>query len=186
MFKVAIVGVEATGKSTLAENLAKHYQTIWVREYAREYLTRLDRKYTFDDVLTIAQGQQRLITKTIAQNPSLPIIFVDTELLVTHIWCEYVFGRHHSWIAENLSKQNFDLYLLCNTDLPWEYDVLREQPSLEKRKEIHKLYEFYLRKLHFPYELIEGKAEQRLLSAVQAIEKHFKFSDKSSQNEDKV
>ncbi|WP_448528250.1 AAA family ATPase [Raineya sp.] len=185
MFKVAIVGAEATGKSTLAENLAKYYQTIWVPEYAREYLTHLGRKYTFDDVLAIAQGQSKIISESITQNPFLPIIFIDTELLVTHIWCEYVFGRHHSWIAENLSKQNFDLYLLCNTDLPWEYDVLREQPSLEKRKEIHRLYEFYLRKFHFPYELIEGKAEQRLFSAVQAIEKGIKFFDKNSQNEDK-
>lgn len=176
MFKVAIVGAEATGKSTLAENLAKHYQTTWVPEYARKYLSHLGRKYTFDDVLVIAQGQNKLISETIAQNSSLPIIFFDTELLVTHIWCEYVFGRHHSWIAENLTKQNFDLYLLCNTDLPWEYDVLREQPSLEKRKEIHRLYEFYLGKFRFPYELIEGEAEQRLLSAVQAIEKHVKFA----------
>lgn len=186
MFKVAIVGAEATGKSTLAENLAKYYQSIWVPEYAREYLTRLSRKYTFDDILAIAQGQNQLISESIAKNPSMSIIFFDTELLVTHIWCEYVFGKHHSWIAENLAKQNFDLYLLCNTDLPWEYDVLREQPSLEKRKEIHSLYEFYLQKFHFTYELIEGRAEQRLLSAVQAIEKHIKFFDKNFQNEDKA
>ncbi len=186
MLKIAIVGVEATGKSTLAENLAKHYQSIWVQEYAREYLNNLGRKYTFDDVLQIAKAQHKLINENIAKNPSLPIIFIDTELLVTHIWCEYVFGKSHSWIAEKLSKQTYDLYLLCNIDLPWEADPLREQPDIEKRKEIHKLYEFYLQKLRFPYVLIEGKAEERMHKAIKAIESKLKFFGKNFQNEGKA
>lgn len=179
MRKIAIVGVEATGKSTLAEQLARHFQTLWVREYAREYLHNLKRKYTFDDVLAIAQGQQKLIEQTIAQNVHLPIIFIDTELLVTHIWCEYVFGKHHAWISEHLHKQNYDLYLLCDIDLPWEYDELREQPDLAKRKEIHALYLYYLQKLRFPYQIISGEGEVRLQNAIGAV--NFRFFDRNFQ-----
>lgn len=175
MIKIAITGVESTGKTTLAQQLAQHFKTIWVREYAREYLQKLNQKYGFEDILTIAQHQHRLISKAIRTNPQLPIIFIDTELLVTHIWCEYVFGKHHAWISKHLIKQDYDLYLLCDIDLPWQADPLREHPKLHVRQAIHQLYKQYLQKLSFPYVLISGQDEQRLHNAVKAIQERFQI-----------
>lgn len=174
MFAVAIVGVESTGKSTLAEDLAKYYQTEWIAEFARKYLENLGRNYTYDDVLLIAQNQDRIIQEKIKENSEKSLIFIDTELLVTKIWEEYVFGKCHTWIDENLPKQNYDLYLLSDIDLPWQPDPLREYPELEKRQEIHHLYLFYLKKYNFNFHLISGNRQERLKMAIEIIEKHLK------------
>lgn len=169
MLEVAIVGVESTGKTTLAEDLAKHYHCDWVEEFARKYLENIGKFYSYEDVLYIAQNQHENIQEAIA-NTSQDLIFIDTELLVTKIWEEYVFGKCHSWIDEHLPKQTYQLYLLTDIDLPWEPDPLREHPELEKRQEIHDLYLFYLKKYNFNYHLISGSRQERLQRAIEVIE----------------
>ncbi|MBK7183357.1 MAG: ATP-binding protein [Bacteroidetes bacterium] len=57
LIRVALIGPESTAKSTLSEQLAKHYNTVWVKEYAREYLSEINRKYTLDDIVEIAKQQ---------------------------------------------------------------------------------------------------------------------------------
>ena len=174
MLEVAIVGVESTGKSTLAEDLAKHYKTDWVQEFARAYLESLGQRYTYDDVLYIAQNQDQIIKEKARECSQKSLIFLDTELLVTKIWEEYVFGKCHNWIEENLSKQSYPLYLLTDIDLPWQADSLREYPEIERRQEIHQLYLFYLKKYGFNYHLISGSREKRLKKAIEIIENHLK------------
>lgn len=176
MLEVAIVGVESTGKSTLAEDLAKYYQTEWVEEFARSYLESLGRYYSYDDVLYIAQNQDRMIKEKIKAFAHKPLIFIDTELLVTKIWEEYVFGKCHFWIDENLPKQSYQLYLLTDIDLPWEPDPLREYPELERRQEIHQLYLFYLNQYGFNYHLISGNREERLKRAIEVVENYLKLN----------
>src|SRR5215467_1623034 len=58
--KIVVIGPESTGKSSLCEKLAEHYNTLWCPEYAREYLTIHGMNYTYDDLLTIAKGQLQL------------------------------------------------------------------------------------------------------------------------------
>ena len=173
MLAVAIVGVESTGKSTLAEDLAQYYQTEWVCEFAREYLETLGRYYSYEDILYIAQNQHKNIQEAI-KNSSRDVIFIDTELLVTKIWEEYVFGKCHFWIDDTLPKQTYQLYLLTDIDLPWEPDPLREYPEPEKRQEIHELYLFYLKKYGFNYHLISGNRQERLQNAIKVIENYRK------------
>ena len=57
MKKIVVIGPESTGKSFLCEQLARHYNTVWVKEYAREYLLKNGTDYTFEALLDIAKGQ---------------------------------------------------------------------------------------------------------------------------------
>jgi NadR type nicotinamide-nucleotide adenylyltransferase len=163
--RIAITGPESTGKTKLAKQLAAYYNTIWVPEYARGYLERLNRAYTYDDILTIAKHQfiQNMESTPEAGKP----VFCDTELIVTKIWCDVKYGQCHPWILENIPKQAFDLYLLTDTDIPWEADAQREHPNLR-----HHLKQLYLNELHsrnLPFKLISGEGNQRLAEAKSAV-----------------
>ena len=69
-----------------------------------------------------------------------PLLLVDTDMYVMKVWSEYVFKRRIVYIEEQLAKRTCDLYLLCNVDLPWEEDALREYPDLEERKHLYNIY----------------------------------------------
>ena len=166
MIKIAITGVESTGKSTLARELTNHFKGIYVEEFARSFLADNDTAYSYDDVLTIAKIQHKLIQKAASGKDAF--LFADTELLVTYVWCSYKFGKVHSWISENLLQQKFDLYLLPAVDLPWQSDPLRENPN--DREILFNTYLAELERLHFPYAVISGRDDERLQNAIRAIE----------------
>lgn len=165
MKRIAITGPESTGKSTLAQQLAAHFNTLWVPEFARDYIAGLNRNYTLTDLENIAHGQLERQRQAEAQNPE--ILFTDTELLVIKIWAENAFGTCPAWILQALQNQRFDLYLLMNIDLPWEPDPQREHPHL--RPHFFHLYQTELERLRFPYKIISGTQTQRLTAALNAI-----------------
>ncbi len=167
MNRIAITGPESCGKSLMSAALAGHFDTIWVPEYARQYLLGLASGYTYKDILHIARTQLRLMKRGIAEAAGSPVaswVFFDTDLLVTKVWCDVVFGTCHRWIQENLPKQPVDYYLLMDIDLPWEFDPLREHPHL--RREIFDRYLSELNTLGVPYGVVSGLGEQRLLNAL--------------------
>ncbi len=166
LIKIAITGPESTGKSLLSQQLADHYNTAWVPEFARVYLLNIERPYNFDDILEIAYGQKK--SEEAFEPIAGSILFSDTELLVTKIWCDVKYGKCHPWIEDQLKKQDYDLYLLMDVDLPWEYDPLREHP--EGRDLLLNLYRVNLDKLAFRYCLISGIGEERLKNAIRAVE----------------
>ena len=167
MIRIAITGPESTGKSWLAERLADHYRTTWVTEYARNYLENLDRPYTFDDILTIAQNQffqeNNLADKT-------RLLFCDTDFSVTYIWCMVKYGKCHNWIVEKLQENHYDLYLLCDIDLPWQFDALREHP--EMRSELLTMYHDVMVAHGFNYRIVKGQGEQRLQNAISFVNEY--------------
>ncbi len=167
MKTVAITGPESTGKSQLAAELAAHYQTIWVPEYAREYLTLLGRSYVYSDVLKIARKQFSMM-KEVPPGAKETMI-IDTELIVTKIWCDVKYGKCHPWIIKNIDKQQVDLYLLTNIDLPWQHDPLREHPHL--REHLFALFKSELETRGYRFAVINGIGEERLINAIQAVEK---------------
>ncbi|MBM3435986.1 MAG: ATP-binding protein, partial [Bacteroidetes bacterium] len=122
--RIAITGPECTGKSELAVRLAQHFKTLWIPEYAREFISKLKRPYTYDDILTIAKKQVTLENEASAKADK--ILISDTELIVCKIWCEFKFRKCHPWILEKINQQSFDLYLLTDIDLPWQPDPQRE------------------------------------------------------------
>lgn len=166
IIRIALIGPESTAKSTLSEALAKHYNTVWVKEYAREYLNNINRKYTLEDILEIAQEQfkqeQELIKK------ANKFIFVDTELINNKVWCLDVFKTCPAWIEESIIKHKYDLYLLTYPDLPWEPDPLRENP--ERRDFFFNWYEKELKLIDANYAVIKGIGEERVKNSIQIIE----------------
>jgi len=170
--KVVIIGPESTGKSTLCSQLAAHYQTEWCPEFARNYLLENGINYSFSSLLEIAKGQLDLedqYTQKVKEQQS-PMLFVDTDMYVMKVWCEYVFNQCHTFILDAITKRSYDLYLLCNIDLPWVKDELREYPNEQPRRELYNIYKDILINQSTPWVSISGNYEQRLQTAIQAID----------------
>ncbi len=175
--KIVIIGPESTGKSTLSELLAKHYNTDWVPEYAREFLLKHGTDYSFDNLLTIAKGQIELedyfeqkITEeenTLSAKP----LFIDTDMYVMKVWCEFVFDKCHPFVLNEIVTRKYDLYLLCNVDLPWVKDELREYPALEIREKLYRIYKDIMINQSTPWIDVHGGYEQRLQIAINAVDK---------------
>jgi NadR type nicotinamide-nucleotide adenylyltransferase len=184
MKKIVIIGPESTGKSTLCEQLAAHYNTEWVREYAREYLLRNGAAYEYDDLLKIAKGQvleeELVVDRWSLTEESANIqhstfniqpLFIDTDMYVIKVWYEYVFQKCHHWILNRIVERQYDLYLLCNIDLPWIKDELREYPSIEERRKLYHHYKDIMINQPVPWVEISGNYEERILKSITAIDK---------------
>ena len=183
MKKIVIIGPESTGKSTLCEKLAAHYKTAWVQEYAREYLLKNSTDYTFENLLDVAKGQianeeltvDRLL---LAGNPfseqrtthNEQLVFIDTDMYVMKVWCEFVFGKCHHWILNRVVERKYDLYLLCNIDVPWVKDELREYPDLVIREKLYHHYKDIMVNQNVPWVDISGGYEERLQKAIAAVD----------------
>lgn len=166
LHRVSITGPESTGKSLLASQLAAHFGTIYVPEIARQYLNKLGRPYAFEDIVLIAQ--QQLETENRMAEIASGILFCDTDLLVTRIWSLYKYGKCDPWIEEKVKNHHYDLFLLCNIDLPWEEDPLREHP--DRRLELFDIYMKELEAMNADYRIISGFGDERLERAISAVE----------------
>lgn len=192
--KIVVIGPESTGKSTLCKELAEYYHTSWCPEFAREYLLKHGMSYTYDDLLTIAKGQLAtedeyvqskvlsresgvcpLIEDTELRTQNLKLLFIDTDMYVLKVWSEFVFGKCHKWILEQIVERKYDLYLLCNTDPPWVKDELREYPDLKKRETLLKIYQDIMVNQSTPWVMIEGNQENRIEIAAKAVDKVIKI-----------
>jgi len=169
--KFVVIGPESTGKSTLCQQLATHFGTPWVPEYAREYLEVHGTAYTYDELLDIALGQVSSEDAVAGNFPAgaPPLLFVDTDLYVMKVWCEYVFNECHNWILNQIALRKYDGYLLCNTDLPWVKDALREYPDLETRQALFHFYRDLLVNQAVPWVEIRGGYDERLWQAIDFV-----------------
>ena len=142
---IVVTGPESTGKSTLCQQLAEHFHSEYIAEYARNYVAEHGYKYTYKDVEHIARHQHEHLQKTIERIKSTPsesnepyLLFVDTHLIITKVWFEKVFDHEPAWLNEAIAQSPVDLYLLCQPDTPWEYDPVRENPNI--RPELYNRY----------------------------------------------
>lgn len=164
--RIAIVGPECTGKTVLSRQLAQQYNTEWVPEFARQYLDQINRPYEQHDLLKIAKWQITLEDELALM--AKDYLFCDTNLLVIKVWSEFKYGTCDAEILALLHKRSYDLHLLTNIDIPWEFDPQREHPH--KREELFNIYESELQKLKVPYTIVSGSYDQRLQHATKAIE----------------
>lgn len=177
--RIVIIGPESTGKSTLCSQLAEHFQTQWVPEFAREYLNTNGIAYTQNDLWEIAQGQVRsedmvadkidATYKKRADRGNVPVVFIDTDMYVMKTWSEFVFNACDNRILKNIVSRPYDLYLLCDTDLPWEKDALREYPDLATREKLFEHYKESMINQSVPWVIIRGGYEERLGMAIEAV-----------------
>jgi nicotinamide riboside kinase len=176
MFKVVVTGPESTGKTEICKYLAASFETEFIPEYARQYIASLNRPYTFADVEKIARVQVEQLRQQ--REGCLPILFLDTYLIITKVWFREVYGRIPDWIDDSLAEAGIDLFLLCYFDIDWIPDPLRENPGPRRAF----LYESYLKEIEQlgkPYEVIRGRGAERFRNAKMAVGRHFTyFKDK--------
>lgn len=178
MKKIVVIGPESTGKSTLCTLLAEHYKTRWVREYAREYLLKNGTNYSFENLLDVAKGQiageEAATLELNTHNNKLQTtnhkLFIDTDMYVMKVWCEFVFDKCHHWILNRVAERKYDLYLLCNVDAPWVKDELREYPDLINRQKLYCHYKDLMVNQNVPWVDISGNYEERFAKAVEAVD----------------
>ncbi len=169
MKKIVVIGPESTGKSTLCEQLAQHYKTVWCEEYAREYLNEHGKDYSYENLLTISKGQLELEELATAK-ASNNLLFIDTNMYVMQVWCEFVFNKCHQFILDQIVERKYDLYLLCDIDLPWSYDPLREYPDEQPRKELYRMYKELMVNQSTPWIEISGAYDERIKKAIDAVD----------------
>lgn len=170
--KIALVGPESTGKSTLTKKLAEHYKTSYVEEYGREVTRDRDMKistkeFSLEDISNIASGQ--LYREEIAFRKANKIVFCDTELITTKIWSDIYFHSCPQWIRDVISsrKKFYNLYLLLNIDVPWIDDGSRHFSNY--RKEHFNLIERELIAYNLPYAIVGGNYNERFEMAINAV-----------------
>jgi HTH-type transcriptional regulator, transcriptional repressor of NAD biosynthesis genes len=172
--RVAVVGAESTGKTTLAQQLAAHYQTSWVPEFAREYLDRKDAEHplavlTLADIAEIACGQ--LASEERLARQANRVLICDTELLTTRLWSEHFFGTCEDWIERTAAERRYDLYLLTDIDVAWAADPHRNAPQSRQPFSNRLRRELESRERRFV--LVSGPADERLRQAIAAVNSLF-------------
>ncbi|MEJ5089868.1 AAA family ATPase [Sphingobacterium faecium] len=166
LIKIAVVGPESTGKSTIAQAVAQHFNTVCVPEYAREYCKNLHNEYTLQDEVNMYYGQIAL-ENTLIPLAKNNLLICDTTIMTIKIWCDYLFGDTPQDVKDEINNRHYDLYLLMDIDLPWEEDPLRDFP--EHREHFMGVWESELKSLDANYIIISGLGDERLNYALQAI-----------------
>lgn len=163
--RICLFGPESTGKTTLAQALASHYQTRWVPEYAR-MLIESNNTLHKEDIILIAKGQCAL------EDAIAPMankrLFCDTDVLATMLWSKWLYQSCPKEVEALAYKKTYDLYLLMSPDLEWIPDQARYFP--EKRQEFFDNCREMLEVNKRPYVVITGTGNDRLQCAIQAIE----------------
>lgn len=173
--KVVLFGPESTGKTTLSRQLARYYNSVWVPEYAREYLQNKwnNERKTCEpsDLLPIAKGQISLENELAKKTDS--VLICDTDLLETKVYSEaYYLGSCDPILEKYALLNTYDLYFLTYIDTPWEPDDLRDKPN--ERERMFKAFEQELIKQKRPYVILKGDKKERLKMAVKHIDKLLK------------
>lgn len=165
--RICIFGPESTGKSTLTLNLARHFDTVAVPEYARTHLERQGGEIDADDIPLIARGQMASEDALVFNANRL--LFCDTDLVLTTIWSEWLYQSCVDWIREEAENRHYDLYLVTDVDVPWVEDSVRYLP--QERQSFLDRCVGELDRLGRPYQLLSGDWECRFNAAVKAVER---------------
>ena len=171
LIKIVLFGPESTGKTTLAQMLARHYNTRWVPEYMREYLQqKWDEHQTVcepHDLLPIAKGQMAMENKMAAEAKNL--LFCDTNLLELVVYSRAYYDEYvNSTLLKHALKAQYDLYFLTYIDVPWVEDDLRDRPL--QRDLMFARFKNTLDQNDLPYRVLQGNLQQRFATAVEIIE----------------
>ncbi|MBU3676576.1 MAG: ATP-binding protein [Chitinophagaceae bacterium] len=168
---ILILGGESTGKSTLAQRLAQHFNTVYVPEYARTYLDALDRPYEQFDLSLIGIGQMALEDSLLPE--AHEFLFCDTGIDVITLWSAHRYGSVDEALLEWRSASHYDAILVTAPDLPWESDPLREHPNDEDRAFFFSHYKQVAEKSGRPFCIVEGQGKARFNTALEFLLRTF-------------
>lgn len=150
MYRVALIGPESCGKTTLGRYLAKRYPcATLLPEIERDYVEALDRPVTYQDIETIARLQVEQIEQTQGE-----VIIFDAELIVLKVWFDVVYGQHPLWLDEAIVRHPMDCYLLFYPDIAWVADPTRTRGEQKERIALFERYEQEIQRLNIPYYII--------------------------------
>lgn len=163
--KIVFTGPESSGKTSLSQAVANHFDAQWFPEHARAYLLQRDGKYDFDDIEQIGVEQDKL---RISQEKR-GIKIYDTEATVLYIWSMFKYQKYSPKVKSLMGSQRFTHYFLCSPEgIPWEEDPLRESPN--EREELFDLYLEELQKRKVDFTILKGSFKSRKKKAVEIIE----------------
>lgn len=162
--KIAIIGPESSGKTTISKELSNHFNATYIEEYARVYLEKNGPGYTYSDLEKLAKKQLEL-----EKGENSKLLICDTNLLTYKIWSLYKYKKCSKWIVNNLNLSTFNLHLICFPDFQWEKDKLRENPSQIERNEIFNIYKKELNVFKLDYITLKGPHSKRLNYAINKI-----------------
>jgi NadR type nicotinamide-nucleotide adenylyltransferase len=160
--KIAIVGPESTGKSTLSKQLASHFNTCYVPEMSRVYLENLGRKWEYGDVLEIAKLQ--IAKENECLKKANKILFCDTELICIKVWLDFYHLKVPEWLIQEIDNRVYHHFFLMDIDLTWEADLLRENPN--DRAMLFAHFKSQLNFFNKPYSIVSGSEHKRFLYAI--------------------
>lgn len=168
--KIVLFGPESTGKTTLAKQLAAHFNTEWVPEYMRTYLEEKwevsQQKITKKDLVPIAVGQIKTENEFVKKANN--VLFLDTNVLEIKVYSQYYYeGFCPDEILKICNSVTYDFYFLTGIDVPWEADELRDRPN--DRIELFRIFENQLLEKKLPYQILEGSIKKRLSHAIEII-----------------
>lgn len=166
--RVVLTGPESTGKTTLARQLARHYETVWAPEYLRTFVEDKGALPGPADSRLVADGH--LAQEQALLEQAQHVLFLDTDLISTYLYHRHYFGEQPSWLL-NLSLQHAgDLYLLADIDIPWiPEEGQRDGPAT--RATLHARFRSELVTRNLPHVLLSGTPSHRLHRACEAIDK---------------
>jgi NadR type nicotinamide-nucleotide adenylyltransferase len=165
--RVCLFGPESTGKTTLARDLARHFETSWVHEYARPLLDPQGGKCFPDDIARIARGQ--IATEEAMAHQANRVLFCDTDVLTTTLWSDVLFGQTPAWVRRLADQRNYDLYMLLGVDVPWVNDNQRFFHEPFVRRQMFERFRGALESRRRRYVIIRGDWDQRFAAACQAV-----------------
>jgi NadR type nicotinamide-nucleotide adenylyltransferase len=168
--KVVITGPESTGKSQLCEQLSYYYKTIYVDEFARNFLINSNNIYNKEDLIFFANKQIENESKLIDEANNY--LFIDTDIINIKIWMQEVFNENSKELNVLIKNNPYDLYLLADIDIPWEADLLRANEH--NRAELYNRFEEELNLYNLPYKKLSGIGNDRLKNAIEIIDSFFK------------
>lgn len=184
ILKIVLYGAESTGKTSLARQLAEHYQSSWSKEYLRTYLEeKLAKKVIpkgqniveYSEVEEIAKGQIQNEDKAVKE--ANKVVFFDTNILMSHIYAHYYFGKSPNALKKLVKSRIYDLYLFLENDIAWEADLQRDNP--ETRNKLSLIFKNELTLRNLAVVAINGNGKERFENCVKEVDKYlnsFKLS----------
>ena len=169
--RIIITGPESTGKSDLSVYLADRFKGKAIPEFARTYISELNRDYTYSDIEIIAREQYETWK---SHEKSSHLVFFDTHLIITKIWFLWLYKKYPDWLDKAINETSTCLCLLCNYDIPWRPDPLRENGG-EAREKLFYLYKSELEKNKINYHIIKGVGEERFKYARKVVQEKFEL-----------